>query len=978
MPEALAGLSIAANVAQFVALGIGAAIFLKDVYDSGHGLIQEHQELQRIATSIKQSFATLERDATSAVTSSLQPLLKDAVTMSRGMDLEFSKLQELALQRNFLGKSKLLFRAARKRKRIEDLHIRLIRMRDQVTAQLVSMTYLSHTTLEGSLESFDARLVASNVEFTDKMKSLELQLRNLNAIQRVDSGAGLARQFERITGDITAMVSKLRHLKQAECILRSLHFKQISERKSEIKVAHQRTFEWSLSEGEESLASWLRHGNGIYWIQGKAGSGKSTLMKFLERTPRTQELLEEWAGNQRLLVASHYFWAPGSDLQRNISGLFRALLFQILIEHPILVSEICPDRMDSTSLRHLGSWTLEDLNLCFQRLAALEALPVRLCFFIDGLDEFRGDTEELIQFLQSLKNSRYIKLCVSSRPWIEFQKAFADMPQLRVEDFTKADITAYVDDNLRANLHFAELENTMPEQARYLRNEITSRADGVFLWVYLVTRNLLRGFTNADDIPTLIRRLEKFPRDLEGYFMSMLDSIESVYHAETSAVFSMIAYSPSYPLALETLWAYRYFETCLESLRRRIRTRQYICHSEFLGALDKRPRKIGMHARRISSFNSQFEKDWLTARCKDLVHVWNANDDPSEHKVGFLHRSVADFMALPRISQILKRRTTPGFLPRVALCMANILLLRRQLISYTVQNSGSIEAAQHLVYQVFYLILQAQKDTHLSWTMLTFYLYHVTESHGIVVSLTPSPLTDIHLPIPMVVLIGQLVGVWPSSKWMNSGMFIKALGQPQKFAEEFQDEEVMDDPATLINGCLHKESRLRLLDTGHAILERLDYINLQRVEMFLSRDLSKRIRGNDEMDPWGRFLLREGYARDRNEAISTNFLAVCKLLIFNGAPRFIQILHHYQDFRKILDILCADDAIVGWDREIDGPRRSHTHTVDSARVMASLIATQNTKTSLEEIEKLWADAPDQKHPLSLFDWVRQSFGLLKT
>jgi predicted 3-demethylubiquinone-9 3-methyltransferase (glyoxalase superfamily) len=46
--------------------------------------------------------------------------------------------------------------------------------------------------------------------------------------------------------------------------------------------------------------------------------------------------------------------------------------------------------------------------------------------------------------------------------------------------------------------------------------------------------------------------------------------------------------------------------------------------------------------------------------------------------------------------------------------------------------------------------------------------------------------------------------------------------------------------------------------------------------------------------------------------------------------------------------------------------------------MASLIATQNTKTSLEEIEKLWADAPDQKHPLSLFDWVRQSFGLLKT
>lgn len=674
-------------------------------------------------------------------------------------------------------------------------------------------------------------------------------------MQQVDSGAGLARQFDRITEEIKAMVSNLLHLNQAERILRSLHFKQISERKSEIKVAHQRTFEWSLCEGKASLASWLRDGN---WIQGKAGSGKSTLMKFLERNPRTKELLGEWAGNQRLLVASHYFWAPGTDLQRNISGLFRALLFQILIEHPILVSEICPDRMDSTILRHLGSRTLEDLNLCFQRLAALEALPVRLCFFVDGLDEFRGDTDELIQLLQNLMGSHYIKLCVSSRPWIEFQKAFADVPQLRLEDLTNADIAVYVDDNLRANLHFAELEKIMPEQARYLRIKIMSRADGVFLWVYLVTRNLLCGLKNAYDIPTLIRRLKEFPQDLEGYFMSMLDSIDPVYHAETSAVFSMIAHSPAYPLTLECFWANRRFEACLDFLGRRVRTRQSISGSEFLKGLDTLPQNPDMDTKALSKwlsdclvFSSKSEKDRLTAKCKDLVHVWNANDNPSEYKVGFLHRSVADFMALPRIRLVLTSRTTPGFLPRVALCKANILLLHRQLTPLRFQISGSREAAQHFISQIFYSILQAQKDAQLSWTLVTFYLYHVTTDSTGAPSWIPSSPTEIYHPIPMSVLIDQLVGVWPSSKWMNSEMSMKALGPLQRFAEELQDEKVMDDPTTFINGCLHKESRLTILETGHAELERLEYINLQRVKLFLSKDLSKCIQGSKRDESLG-------------------------------------------------------------------------------------------------------------------------------
>lgn len=58
-----------------------------------------------------------------------------------------------------------------------------------------------------------------------------------------------------------------------------------------------RTFEWIHKIPETSDISWsdfnnwLRCGTGIYWINGKAASDKSTLMKYAHEDPRTQEAL---------------------------------------------------------------------------------------------------------------------------------------------------------------------------------------------------------------------------------------------------------------------------------------------------------------------------------------------------------------------------------------------------------------------------------------------------------------------------------------------------------------------------------------------------------------------------------------------------------------------------------------------------------------------------------------------------------------
>ena len=94
-----------------------------------------------------------------------------------------------------------------------------------------------------------------------------------------------------------------------------------------------------------SFVDWLRTSVGVYWINGKAGSGKSTLMHCISDDLRTIALLEYWAGNKKLLTPTFFFWNSGSPLQRNVEGMLRSLIYQMVVKCPQLIScikvEVC-------------------------------------------------------------------------------------------------------------------------------------------------------------------------------------------------------------------------------------------------------------------------------------------------------------------------------------------------------------------------------------------------------------------------------------------------------------------------------------------------------------------------------------------------------------------------------------------------------------------------------------------------------------
>ena len=136
-------------------------------------------------------------------------------------------------------------------------------------------------------------------------------------------------------------------------ILAALYFPMKEDREFQVRGAHDKTCAWIFEEPSRyskpwtNFKRWLEEENGCYWIEGKAGCGKSTLMKFLVSDERTHLSLSAWAQPHDSVTASCFFWMAGSPLQKNEEGLLRCLLHTILTQRRGLISKVFPGRYNT-------------------------------------------------------------------------------------------------------------------------------------------------------------------------------------------------------------------------------------------------------------------------------------------------------------------------------------------------------------------------------------------------------------------------------------------------------------------------------------------------------------------------------------------------------------------------------------------------------------------------------------------------------
>ena len=108
-------------------------------------------------------------------------------------------------------------------------------------------------------------------------------------------------EIERTTSMLAEISLSGRRFAKESALLSSLDLEQRPARHGAIPVAHQKTFRWifSSSKGSElgvrrDFPGWLSNGAGLFWISGKPGFGKSTLMKFIADARETKDLLAKW------------------------------------------------------------------------------------------------------------------------------------------------------------------------------------------------------------------------------------------------------------------------------------------------------------------------------------------------------------------------------------------------------------------------------------------------------------------------------------------------------------------------------------------------------------------------------------------------------------------------------------------------------------------------------------------------------------
>ncbi|KAI1106947.1 hypothetical protein F4804DRAFT_299643 [Jackrogersella minutella] len=305
----------------------------------------------------------------------------------------------------------------------------------------------------------------------------------------------------------------------------------------------------AMAEARDLFVTWLQQGDGIFHIVGKPGSGKSTMMKFVCRQPKTEEHLQVWAGNAELVIGKFFFWRPGSPLQKSLKGLIRGLLSCLLAKSPGLIPLAFPDQWQASTYRRNIHIEHHECQLGFERLVSSCSFfeEHKFVFFIDGLDEFDGDHATLIRKLfQWTNNTQGVKICVSSREWTMFQEGFRGCPKLWLHDLTRLDIRRVVRDRLREmKLPYLLNHKSSPfsKDSIILEDEIVRGSDGVFLWVVLVLRHIENGLINGDQMEDLMKVVRSLPTDFEPMLYQLLTSIPSVNRKLAYAILSVALFN---------------------------------------------------------------------------------------------------------------------------------------------------------------------------------------------------------------------------------------------------------------------------------------------------------------------------------------------------------------------------------------------------------------------------------------------------
>ncbi|KAI0968001.1 hypothetical protein F4678DRAFT_230959 [Xylaria arbuscula] len=406
------------------------------------------------------------------------------------------------------------------------------------------------------------------------------------------------------------------------------------EEVSQVSRVNRGSFEWLFTE-RVAFAKWLADDGSVYdpifWVTGKPGSGKSTLMRFALEDPRSKSLLPPSIGHP----TAYFFHLRGKSLvQKSFQGMIQELLYQILKQFPDFFVTLKPiykkvvSRSDSEV-----KWDLDELIQGFRLITDFTALSTRdrprIFLFIDALDENQDqkDNIRLIKVLEEIVE-RYkerkmqpgvplLKICLASRPWPLFRSTLGGrsrIPSIAVDEFTTADIEGYTQSLLLKPLSRNQYSEKYHKSVLDLAGKITPLAQGVFVWVRVVVDSLYQHIVDGTSIKFLEDILNSYPSELAELYEYTIRRIPKEYRRETEVALKVVQQS-RVQLTLGELYT-----ICL------------IC----IGTAESKSTDL-----------PDVPVSWLASRCGGLIETTSFIHDGAHQtntQVQFIHQTVQDYV----------------------------------------------------------------------------------------------------------------------------------------------------------------------------------------------------------------------------------------------------------------------------------------------------------------------------------------------
>ncbi|RPA72434.1 hypothetical protein BJ508DRAFT_367261 [Ascobolus immersus RN42] len=251
------------------------------------------------------------------------------------------------------------------------------------------------------------------------------------------------------------------------------------------------------------------HHQPVLWLTGKPGSGK-TVGSF-----QILEHLRTCMGKSREYISGIFLsYRDKKDL--SLAAVLRTLIQKLLDSEDSLFEPFLlqfHNLSDSTPL-------VSELEQCIESLLR-SSLDQPRYLIVDGLDEIdeEGERRNLIQHLLRLPSIGNIKILLSGRPTSGISEFIRDYPELRLHRYNSGTIQQFTNTVCSRLIQKFGLEI---EESTSICDRVAEKADGMFLYAYLVAQNLLGQAT----IKQLRAASDELPEGLDEVYERILISID--------------------------------------------------------------------------------------------------------------------------------------------------------------------------------------------------------------------------------------------------------------------------------------------------------------------------------------------------------------------------------------------------------------------------------------------------------------------